>query len=79
MQITRKFHKPAYYRDLSGKSADYIRSRIASGELRAFNFSEGTRADWWIHEDDWAAFIATKANVQPSQNCKQAPLARRYV
>ena len=62
----RKFHKPRYYSELTGKSVDWIRARCSDGSLQAYDFSDADRSDWYIHEDDWAAFLQTKVNaVQP--------------
>ena len=64
-RANRKFRKPRYYHELTGKSVDWIRARITDGSLHAYNFSEGGRADWYIREDDWESFLATKVNVAP--------------
>lgn len=60
-----KFNTPPALARRAGVAREKIIAFINSGELRAFNLSEGSRPRWRVSEEDWQAFLATKSNQKP--------------
>ena len=76
MKVQKEFTTPPQVAKMFGVNVDKVRGWIESGELIAYNFSNGDRRRLHIHKDDLDAFMRQRMAVPQNE---RKPAKRRVL